>query len=98
MKYIIETYTLCDGWINIWSHEDWAGITIPTTFDTREDAEAELEYFLEDEKEEYSKGNIAGLSDPDDFRIVELNHDTEGWQSHYEAEEARPMFYSENEV
>lgn len=72
MKYIIETYTLCDGWINTWSHEDWAGITIPTTFDTREDAEAELAYFLQDEAQEYKNGNIAGLSDPEDFRITEV--------------------------
>ena len=72
MKYIVETYTLFDGWINTWSYEDWAGITIPTTFNTREDAEAELAYFLQQEKEDYKDGNIAGLSDPDDFRITEV--------------------------
>lgn len=69
MKYIIETYTICDGWINTWSDDDG-----PTVFDSKQDAEIELSYFLQDEMQEYKNGNIAGLSDPDDFRIVELSH------------------------
>jgi len=66
-QYIIETYTLCDGWINTWSDDDG-----PTVFNSKQDAEAELAYFLQDEKQEYKNGNIAGLSDPDDFRIMEV--------------------------
>jgi len=66
-QYIIETYTLCDGWINTWSDDDG-----PTVFNRKQDAEAELAYFLQDEKQEYKNGNIAGLSDPDDFRIMEV--------------------------
>ena len=73
MAYIVETFTLFDGWTNTWTHENWAGITIPTAFDTREDAEAELSYFLQDEIQEYKNGNIAAVSNPENYRIVEID-------------------------
>lgn len=66
-QYIIETYTLCDGWLNLWSDEGG-----PTVFNSKQEAEAELECYLQDEKQAYKDGNIAGLSDPDDFRIMEV--------------------------
>ena len=72
MAYIIETFTLFDGWTNTWSDDDG-----PTTFKTLKDAQSELAYFLKDEEEEFKNGNIVGLSDPEDFRIVEVD-DFEG--------------------
>ena len=40
-KYEVQHYTLCDGWINTWTVDDK-----PEYFDTYEDAEASLAYFL----------------------------------------------------
>mgnify|MGYP003343297807 FL=1 len=72
MAYEVQENCLFGGWTNTWSYEDWAGKTIPTTYDTREDAEAELDYFFEQMKTEVEAGNMEDIPDREDFRIVEV--------------------------
>lgn len=71
-KFEVQEFCLCGGWTNNWSHEDWAGKTIPTTFDTKEDAEAELAYFFNQMEESVKNDEIEDMPDREDFRIVEI--------------------------
>lgn len=71
-KFEVQEFCLCGGWTNTWSHQDWAGKDIPTTFDTEEDAEAELEYFFEQMRKAFKNGEIEDVPDTEDFRIVEV--------------------------
>lgn len=66
MTYEIQTYTLCDGWINTWSEDDQL-----VTFDTLEDAQNELQGFLEDLAHFVQIGHLEDYN-PEDYRIVEL--------------------------
>jgi hypothetical protein len=68
----IQHYTLCDGWINCWSYEDDDGETIPTTYDTFEEAQQELSDFLNDSEYEYQIGNIDTRYDASEYRIVQI--------------------------
>lgn len=65
--FIVEEYTLCDGWVNNWSADG-----SPSTFKTEMDAWAELETFFMDMHYEFEAGNIADEPSRDDFRIVEV--------------------------
>ena len=71
-KYEVQTYTLCDGFVNTWSTEDAAGNTIPSTFDTREAAQAEIDEFFDDIESEIAAGERGADEgyDRDDFQIV----------------------------
>lgn len=66
-KYEVQHYTLCDGWINTWTVDDK-----PEYFDSYEDAEASLAYFLKQEKLAYKRGEIDGMYEADEFRIEEV--------------------------
>ena len=72
MKYEIQHYTLCDGWINTWINWDDQGNCQPETFDTFADACMALDEFLEDEAWELEQGNIESPYERDEFRIVKL--------------------------
>jgi len=71
MRYEIQHYTLCDGWINTWTIEQ-DGDYEPEYFDSREDAEMALQDFLNDEHEAYQQGWIESRYGADEFRIVEI--------------------------
>lgn len=71
MRYEVQEYCLCGGWTNTWSDENGA-----TTFDTQEEAQAELDWFLHDMLIEVEEGNVADVTDREDFRIVEVNDGT----------------------
>jgi hypothetical protein len=73
IQYEVQEFCLCDGWVNNWSYEDWAGNTVKTLFDSKEDAEAELEYFFEQYQFEFESGNIEDAPTREDFRIVEVS-------------------------
>lgn len=67
-KYEVQEFTLCDGWTNTWSDDDGA-----STFQTKEEeAEAELDWFLQEMLEEVKAGNMEDAPDREDFRIVEV--------------------------
>jgi len=66
--YELQTYTLCDGWINTWKDNNDA----PISFDTREQAERELEDFFEDLRDAVECGDLEDY-DHDDFRVAEVS-------------------------
>ena len=64
MTYQIETYTLCQGWINIWADDD-----APVIFDTYAAASADLAEYLADLAHAVKVGHLDDYS-ADDYRIV----------------------------
>ena len=67
MSYQIETYTLCQGWVNIWADDD-----APVIFDTYAAASADLAEYLADLAHAVKVGHLDDYN-PDDYRIVELS-------------------------
>jgi hypothetical protein len=43
MTYEVQTYTICNGWINTWSEDDQ-----PLTFDTLENAQKALQDYFDE--------------------------------------------------
>ena len=74
MVYEIQEFCLFGGWTNTWSHEK-NGKTIPTTYDTEEDAEAELKYFFKQMRKAVKDGEMEDVPDTEDFRVVEVGND-----------------------
>ncbi|HLG63082.1 MAG TPA: hypothetical protein VKY19_14175 [Ktedonosporobacter sp.] len=72
MTYEVQTYTICQGWINCWSVIDAQGNETKQVFDTEAEAKVELEEFLADIAQEIFHGERAPNEgyDPEDFRIV----------------------------
>ena len=73
-RYEIQEWCLCGGWTNTWSWEDDNGVSVPTTYETKQDAEDDLDDFFYQMREDFRRGNIADVPDPEDFRIVEVKH------------------------
>tara|TARA_R100000789_G_scaffold98887_2_gene103816 strand:- start:440 stop:670 length:231 start_codon:yes stop_codon:yes gene_type:complete len=73
MTYIVETYTLCDGWVNTW-HIEENGVVSPETFPTRAAAQAALDEFFAEIAEEIGIGQRAPDEgyDRDEFRIAKV--------------------------
>ena len=73
MKYEVQHYTLCGGWINTWSIEE-DGVSKSQVFDSKEEAQAELDEFLQEIADEIK----CGERDPEhgydagEFRIEEV--------------------------
>lgn len=67
-KFEVQHFTLCDGWINTWTVDGE-----PETFDSYEDAEASLVYFLKQEIKAFKRGEIDSPYEEDEFRISEIN-------------------------
>jgi hypothetical protein len=70
-KFEVQHYTLCDGWINTWTHYIDDHET-PTVFNTYDEAKASLDEFLDDELYEFNQGNIDSMYEIDEFRIMEV--------------------------
>jgi len=73
MAYEVQTYTICQGWINCWSI-DGNGVSKPQIFETRADAQAEIDAFMADIQAQIDSGERAldeGY-DLEDYRIVEI--------------------------
>ena len=67
MSYQIETYTLCQGWINIWADDD-----APVIFGTYAAALAELADFLAELAHAVKVGHLDDYN-PEDYRVVEVS-------------------------
>ena len=67
MTYEVQTYTLCAGWINLWTDD---GNTL-VTFETLEDAQKELDGFLKDQTHMVEIGHLEDFS-PEDYKIAEV--------------------------
>jgi hypothetical protein len=66
MRYEIQTYTLCDGWVNCWSFDDGAPIT-----NDKLEAEAYLVGYGVDVNEAHRMGDLSDPFDENNYRIVE---------------------------
>lgn len=66
--YQIETFTLCDGWVNMWQDDDGT----PVVFTTEGAALAELNEFLHDVESAYINGDIHTPYDSTDYRVTKL--------------------------
>ena len=67
MTYEIQTYTLCDGWINIWTE----GLDTLVTFDTYEEAQKALQEHIDDLAHAVQTGNMDDYN-PEDYRIERI--------------------------
>jgi len=65
-KYIIETRTFCDGWVNTWTDDGK-----PVIFDNFQEAQEELNIYLFGLSIDVDLGNIEDY-DPEDFRVTEI--------------------------
>jgi hypothetical protein len=72
MRYEIQTYTICDGWVNTWGIEQDNGESKPEYFDSYEDAIDALDDFFDEVHEAYQQGWIKTKYRPEEFRIVEI--------------------------
>ena len=68
MKYQIEYLTFFYGWINPWTDD----AENPITFDSREEAQKELDLFLQEQPEPVLCSGTAEDYDINEFRIVQL--------------------------
>lgn len=71
MKYEVQHYTLCGGWVNTWTIcED--GIEKSHVFNSEAEASAELDGFFQDIEEEiqYGERDADNGYDREGFRIV----------------------------
>jgi hypothetical protein len=68
MKYVIETDTFVTGWVNCSTDEDG----YPLAFDTREEAQAELDLHLAELRQAYKEKHIDSYN-PEDYRITEVS-------------------------
>ena len=66
----IETFTLCDGWVNTWTTDDK-----PKTFARYADAVWALAEFYSDMAEDYEAGFLEDLVNPKEYRITEVKND-----------------------
>ena len=72
MAYEIQEWCLCGGWTNTWSWEDDNGVSVPTTYETKQDAEDDLDDFFYQMRDDFKRGNIEDVPDREDFRIIEV--------------------------
>jgi len=67
MKYEVQTYTLCAGWVNLWTDDD----SEPVTFDSREAAEAYLSNYLDGLAHAVKAGHLDDFN-PEDYKIEKV--------------------------
>jgi hypothetical protein len=67
IKYEVQHYTLCDGWVNTWHVNDELEY-----FETFEDAIIELDCFLADTQEDFEAGYLESPYKRSEFKIVEV--------------------------
>lgn len=70
---MFEVQTLMgNDWENCWSTHHKDGSTTPSTYATREEAQAAIDEHLQDVREAVAEGDMAEEYDPEDYRIEEL--------------------------
>jgi hypothetical protein len=70
-EYEVQEHTLC-GWENTWTTYDDEGNEVPSTFRTKEDAQAELDDFFYQCEQAVKDGNMEDVPDREDFQIVKV--------------------------
>lgn len=64
----VETQMVFGGWVHVWEEEE-DGTMIEQVFDTREEAQAAIDEFIQDTKD---SPHIEDY-DPEDYRVVEIS-------------------------
>ena len=69
-KYAVMTDTLFQGWVNCWQEDDK-----PLTFETIEEAQAEINEYIADVVEAINDGDMEGDIDcvGEDLRIMDIS-------------------------
>ena len=67
MRYEVQTFTLCFGWVNLWKDND----NEPVIFDSREAAQEELADYLAALDHEVKAGHLDDFN-PEDYRIEKV--------------------------
>jgi hypothetical protein len=70
-EYEVQENTL-SGWENTWTTYDDDDNEVPSTFTSKQGAEAELKDFFHQCHEAVVDGHMEDAPDPDDFRIVKV--------------------------
>jgi hypothetical protein len=65
----VQTYTICDGWINTWSIEE-NGVSKPETFATRDEAAKVLRDYMADCLLAVQDGDMKDVPSMEEFQIV----------------------------
>lgn len=63
-RYEVQTYTVCDGWINCWT-DTKDEEEVPATFETHDLAQAAIYEFFAD----LARGGMAQMYDMDQYRV-----------------------------
>jgi len=74
MAWEVQTHTLIDGWVNVWT----GGDGLPVLFDTEADAEHEVRVLLDDVKAAVADGYMESEYSEDDYRVVEVKEEGHG--------------------
>jgi hypothetical protein len=74
MKYEIQHSTFVDGWVNTSTTEDADGNEIPLVFDSREEAQAEIDDYMGEIADQIESGEREADEgyDPEEFRVREV--------------------------
>lgn len=72
MKYEVLHFTLCDGWVNTWTSISEEGEETPTTFDTEEEAEQAIQFFLDDWEADCASNAVDHKYFRNEFKIVQV--------------------------
>lgn len=70
-QYEVQEHTW-GGWENNWSYEDDDGKSVPSTYDTPQEAQIALDDFFYQCEEAVEDGNMEDVPSRDDFRIVKV--------------------------
>jgi hypothetical protein len=83
-RYVVEQFTLFDGWVNVWTDTEYDPVTEeekeakPIVFNSKREAKEALEFFLQEEQEAYELGNIEAPYLREEFRITRVDNAKEG--------------------
>lgn len=66
-KYEVQQWNLCGGWSNNWMLED-----NPHYFNSIDEAQADLDEYIQDMREDVAAGYLVDAPDHSEFRIVEV--------------------------
>ena len=73
MSYEVQTFTLCDGWVNTWRIEHHDGTVEYETFASNAEAQAALDEYLDDLWDEITAGQTHPVAfDTDRYRVAKV--------------------------
>lgn len=68
-KFEVQTSSICEGWLNVWSWQEGDEEPQRQLFDTAKEAQDAIDEFIQDTK---NSPDIEDY-DPEDYRVVEVS-------------------------